>query len=449
MTFLNTPEFKVGALVVFVSALIGAMSLKVAEGPGVLGASNEYYFVIDDAGGLVKQGAVRMAGIRVGFIEDIVLADDRAKVVISLDSGVRVNENTRVILKSDGILGDRHVEIIPPEVPGSPLPPGSEIPTGKMAGGLDSVVSDVSRVANSLNQLMNILNKAVGDGDESTRIGRIVKNLEVLTQDLSEVSSENKEKLSDIIDRIDSIARNIDENLDAETLAGVKRSIHNIEDVTAKLNKGEGTLGRLINDEQTVDELNSAITNVNRMLGGLQRMETSIDFHTEYLSGVNLSKSFIGVTIRPGLDRFYEISLIDDPRGFSETTVKESSTGGVANPVYEETTTYKSKLKFTALFGKNFYNFAIKGGIIESAGGVGFDYYLLDRKLRFSAEFFGFEDIYIRSFARYDVFKGLYLIAGGDNLAEANDNVSSAFFGAGLFITNDDLKAFAGAISFR
>lgn len=448
MTFFQTPEFKVGVLVVFVSALIGGMSLKVAEGPGVLGGAQEYHFMVDNAGGLVKQGAVKMAGIKVGIVDDIVLKDNRAKVILTLDSDVELDENTRVVLKSDGILGDRHVELIPAQQKGPPLESGSQIPTGEMSGGLDSVVSDVSKVANSLNELMKVLNKAVSEGDESTRVGRIMKNIETLSFDLAQISSDNKEQLGAIIDRIDSIARNIDENIDAETLAGVRRSIENIEDVTEKINNGEGTLGRLINDEETVVELNSAIVNVNKFLGGINTMETSIDFHSEYLSEVDLTKTYIGVTIRPGLDRFYEIAVVDDPRGEQETKIVESSSGGSPNPVYEQTTTDLSKLRFTILFGKNFYNFAIKGGMIESSGGMGFDYYLLDRKLRLSAEFFNLQDMYVRSFVRYDLFKGLYVIGGGDNLGESRNQRSSAFIGAGLFLTNDDLKAFAGRIAF-
>lgn len=448
MTFFQTPEFKVGVLVVFVSALIGGMSLKVAEGPGVLGGAQDYHFVVDNAGGLVKQGAVKMAGIKVGIIDDIVLKDNRAKVILTLDSGVELDENTRVVLKSDGILGDRHVELIPAKDKGAPLEGGAQITTGEMSGGLDSVVSDVSKVASSLNELMRVLNKAVAEGDETTRVGRIMKNIETLSSDLAQISADNKEQLGAIIDRIDSIARNIDENIDAETLAGVRRSIENIEDVTEKINNGEGTLGRLINDEETVVELNSAIVNVNKFLGGINTMETSIDFHSEYLSEVDMTKTYIGVTIRPGLDRFYEIAVVDDPRGEQETKIVESSSGGTPNPVYEQTTTDLSKLRFTLLFGKNFYNFAIKGGMIESSGGMGFDYYLLDRKLRFSAEFFNLQDMYVRSFVRYDLFKGLYVIGGGDNLMDARNQRSSGFIGAGLFLTNDDLKAFAGRIAF-
>ena len=113
-----------------------------------------------------------------------------------------------------------------------------------------------------------------------------------------------------------------------------------------------------------------------------------------------------------------------------------------------EEKTFFDKVKFTALFAKNFHDFTIKGGIMESRAGIGVDYSLLNQDLRLSVEAFDFKDLYIRSFVRYNVFSGIYVTAGGDNLASARGAKPSAFLGAGLFLTNDDLKVLASKVSF-
>jgi phospholipid/cholesterol/gamma-HCH transport system substrate-binding protein len=102
-------------------------------------------------------------------------------------------------------------------------------------------------------------------------------------------------------------------------------------------------------------------------------------------------------------------------------------------------------MKFTALFAKNFYDLTVKGGLIESSGGLGLDYYLYRRDLRLSVEAFDFDDLVLRAYLRYNVFRGLYLVGGGDHMA---DDLRSAFVGVGLFITNDDLKFLAGKLNF-
>lgn len=448
MTWLGTPEFKVGVLVVMVSTLIGGMALKVAEGPSLFSGEKNFYFRADSAGGLVQNSAVKMAGIKVGVIDKIVLDDGRAKIHIALDGDTRLTEGARVELKSDGILGDKHVELIPGKPDEPDLKSGHEILMSGGKGGMDDVMGEVNRVAKNLNELLDTLNKAAKEGDDSTAIGRIVGHIEDLTADLSEITAENKGKINEIMDRVANLSKNIDTYINEESLARVDRSLRNIEEITSKVNKGEGTLGRLINDETTVEELNSAITNVNKFLGGADKLETSIDFHSEFMTASSQSKSYLGLKIQPGLDRYYEIQAIDDPEGVRRSTISTTSTNGGPNQTFEETTVYKNKLKITAIFAKNFWDLTLKGGLIENSGGVGIDYHFLNRALRFSAEFFDFDEIQIRAFVRYNFFKGAYVIAGGDNLANQGADESSAFVGAGLFITNDDLKLLASKFSF-
>jgi phospholipid/cholesterol/gamma-HCH transport system substrate-binding protein len=114
--------------------------------------------------------------------------------------------------------------------------------------------------------------------------------------------------------------------------------------------------------------------------------------------------------------------------------------------VVSTTTTDKNKLKFTALFAKNFYDFTIKGGLIESSGGFGLDYFLLDRNLRFSVEAFNFIQLDIRAFARYNFMKNFYITGGVEDLLNQQKEFTT-FLGAGLFITNDDLKVLATRLS--
>jgi phospholipid/cholesterol/gamma-HCH transport system substrate-binding protein len=447
-SWIRTPEFKVGFLVVVVSTLVGGMAMKLAEGPGLLSGTSQYYFRADSAGGLIPNSAVKMAGIKIGVIDKILLEDGRARIVIALDGDTKLTESATVQLKSDGILGDKHVEVVPGKPEDPQLPSGSQINLAAGKGGMDDVMGEVARVAKSMNELLDMLNRAAKDADDSTSIGRIMGNIEDLTADLSEITNENKGKLNDIMTRVQNLSKNIDTYINEETLSRVDRSLKNIEEITAKLNKGEGTLGRLINDEQTVEELNSAITSVNKFLGGADKLETSVDFHSEFLTANSQSKSFIGLKLQPGLDRYYEIQAIDDPTGVKRSTLSKTSTNGGPEQTFEETTTYRNKLKITAIFAKNFWDLTIKGGLIENAGGMGLDYYFLNRQLRFSAEFFNFEEMQIRAFVRYNFFKGAYVIAGGDNILGKDDGEASAFVGAGLFITNDDLKLLASKFSF-
>jgi phospholipid/cholesterol/gamma-HCH transport system substrate-binding protein len=446
MSWLRTPEFKVGFLVITVSSLIGVMALKVAEGPGLLAGSRRYFFKAESAGGLVPNSAVKMAGIRIGIIDEIVLEEGRARIILKIENGPRITTSSTVELRADGILGDKHVELVPGKSEDPELPPGSEIQLAGGKGGLDDVMTQASQVLKTVQELANTFKDAVKQGDDTTSIGRIVGNIEKLTADLKEISGKNKDGIHEIIERVRTITKNIDTYINEDSLAHVDHALKNIDEVTTKINKGEGTLGRLVNDESTIENINTAVENINNFLGTAQKMETSVDFHSEFMTS-DQNKSFLGVRIQPGLDRYYELAFISDSQGLVKQEIEEANKDGTTTTTAYRRT-YKNEFKFTGLFAKNFWDLTIKGGIIESYGGVGLDYFVLgNRNLRASFEAFHFQDLELRAFLRYNFFHGFYVTGGGDNLLGNDRRPSSAFVGAGIFITNDDLKTLATKFS--
>ncbi|MCB0419742.1 MAG: MCE family protein, partial [Bdellovibrionales bacterium] len=174
---------------------------------------------------------------------------------------------------------------------------------------------------------------------------------------------------------------------------------------------------------------------------------TSIDYHAEALSELGLTKSYLNIKIQPGLDRYYELGIVDDPRGYTETIDNTRTVNGGAPTNTTDVKTYRNDIKFNLLFAKNFYDFTIKGGILESSGGVALDYKLFRNRLKLSIEAFEFDNLHVRAFAKYNFFKGVYVIGGGDDIF-SNEGYATPFFGAGIFITNDDLKVLASKVSF-
>lgn len=456
---ISTPEFKVGAMVVIVSGLIGLMSLKVNEGPGLFSRNKRFWFELSDAGGLVENSAVKTAGIKVGVIEKIRFNEGKARVYVTVTDELKMRSSGYVELRSDGILGDRHVELIEGDSADPVLEDGAQILTAHERGSINSLMKEVGKISESISRLTDTLNKATGPaGDTSTTLGRIIHNVEKLTGDIAEITGGNKGKINDIVDNIHSVTAQLDKFLGddspegfahgwqkaVDSLSRIDTSLKNIEEITGKINRGEGTIGRLVNDEETVEKINEAVTNFSDFVGGASQMETSFDFHSEFLADSDLTKSYLSVKIQPGLDRYYEIGIVDDPRGVNEDT--RTVTTGTTSADINERRTFSNRVKWTALFAKNFYDFTVKGGLFESSGGIGVDYFFMKRDFRLSVEAFDFDDMIVRAFLRYNIFRGFYLVGGGDNLTDRQ--LRSGFVGAGIFITNDDLKFLASRVNF-
>lgn len=462
MDLLRTVEFRVGLLATVVFALLAVMIVRVSEDPSLRGKTKDHYFVADDATGLIRNSPVKMAGINIGIIRDIKLENGLARVELSISAKIPTTKDTKAEIRANGILGDRYVELIAGSPDSEALDDGDPIQNVRSAGSLDQVMDKVANVTDSLNDVAVALKDATtGSGNTNSPLGRIINNIEVVTGDIREFTQGNGKKLSKIVDNLHATTETINELVNDESddgfrsawasavasLKRVDRSLQNIEEVTEKINNGKGTIGQLINDDETINEINTAVSGVNEIIGSATKIQTNLDLHSEYLAKDGLYKTYLGVRIQPGLDRYYEVAAVDDPKGVVETTQTETTASGSTSNVTEKKT-FKNRVKFTALFAKNFYDFTIKGGLIENSGGVGLDYHFWRRKFRLSTEVFdvGESKAHLRSSLRWNFIRGLYMIGGADDYTNAKN--SSGYIGAGLDLTNDDLKALLGKLSF-
>lgn len=450
MKFLNSVEFKVGALVFCIGALIAFMSMSVSDDPSYLGRSKKAWFLLPNASGLIKGSAIRTAGIPVGVIKDIRLQDGMARIDITVKSDVGLTRSASVELRANGILGDKFVEVNPGSIGDASLEDGGQILNVKQGGGLDDVMSQVSEITASLKDVAKNLNESVtGDGTDKHILGRIIQNVETLTQSLSEMTTDNKDQIKDIVDQVHNITTTIDDLVNDEGEKGFKKtwqnamsridnSLKNIEEITEKVNKGEGTIGKLISDEKTAEDVSSAIEGISGLVDSANRTSTSVDFNTAYLDTAQAAKTAIGIRIQPGLDRYYQLALITTPEGVTEATSFRNTTGGTTSEFREEKT-YENKSKFTALYAKNIFNFTLRGGLIENTGGVGIDYRFLRDSLTVSLDAYDFGKLQLRPQINYRFWHGIYLTAGYSDALDKRDS-ASFYAGAGLLLTNDDLK---------
>ena len=457
MNIFSAPEFKVGLMVLIVAGIIAGMSLRVSQDPSFLGTSKQTWFYIDDASGLIKNSAVRMAGINIGIVRDIKLENGQARVEMVLRNEIPLTKSARVEIRPNGILGDKNIEIVSGDPRDPALRGGEQILVVDDRASMDRLLAQVSKITQSLTSIAENIKTGL-DGETDKPLGRIVKNIESLTNDLAEVSREHRKEVGEIIANVHHITDSLDEVVNDEGEDGLKNSLKsasrglrrlddtmkNIDEITAKINKGQGTIGKLINDDKTVESINTAVEGINGLLTAADKVQTSIDYHSDFLQRSKESKTNLSVRIQPGLDRYYEIGVISDQLGTHQQTILTDTVNGVKTTKIEEKRNVAA-IKFNALFAKNFYNFTLKGGVIENTGGMGADYFMLKRRLKISAEAFDFQNLNLRASARYTIFHGLYVAAGAEH---ATTSQPDAFVGAGLFLTNDDLKLLLTRVTF-
>ena len=71
---------------------------------------NTYF---DNTAGLPKKAKVKISGVDVGNIKDIVLEDGKAKVILVIDRKIKLYSDATAKIVSMGIIGTKYVEITP------------------------------------------------------------------------------------------------------------------------------------------------------------------------------------------------------------------------------------------------------------------------------------------------------------------------------------------------
>jgi phospholipid/cholesterol/gamma-HCH transport system substrate-binding protein len=102
----------------------------------------------------------------------------------------------------------------------------------------------------------------------------------------------------------------------------------------------------------------------------------------------------------------------------------------------------KNKLLFNAEIGKRFRNLVLRGGLLESTGGIGLDYFALNDNLGLSFEAFDFDPDrrpHLKVFADYELLKHVSMTAGYDDFISDEGN-ESPFVGVSIFFEDDDFK---------
>lgn len=423
-------ETKVGLFALLCIVIIAYVTIKVSDRSVIVGGGYSMHVTMDSALGIRTKTPVEIAGIQVGVVRKIKLDDaGKAHVTLSISKGVRLPEGTRAFVRAKGFLGETFVELRPGPMENPNLPGDEAIPYGGIVGDMNLLMSQFNQIASDIKQVTGSLTEMVGS-DSSSPVYRTVHNLDEFTETLKNITIRNEASLNQVI-----------ENMAVLTAE--------LSSITGKVDSGKGTIGKLVNDETTVNNLNSALDGLNDALGGLRKLETQIGYHTEYLGGTHDFKQYVHLNLLPRPDEAFLFEFVSDPSSSPIRVERATSitAGGVTSNVQTKTATIEqNRFLFSAQLAKKFYDFTLRGGIIESTGGVGLDYNTGPMGLHLSA--FDMATQYgqrphLKAMANLNVTKSIFLVGGADDFINPSQPVDW-FIGAGFRLVDEDVKSLIG-----
>jgi phospholipid/cholesterol/gamma-HCH transport system substrate-binding protein len=457
--FSISSEAKVGLFVLVGLIILGYMSFRVGEYGFGLKSGYPINVVFDNVAGLEKDASVQIAGVEVGRVEEIRLKDGKALVTMRIIPDVRLAKDVTASIKTHGILGEKYIELIPGTKGEVFLKEGERIIRVKGQADIDRLLTQIGSIADDVKMVTTSLGNVLGGEEGEESLKSIVKNTRDLTANLSKIVKQNDEKFSQMTASLKDASIQMEKTFaslsaiteginkgkgtigrlvkDESTIDKLNKNLASLQEITDKINEGKGTIGKLIHDEETVDNLNETLSGINRYVTKAEQFRTFLSYRGEYLFDKSDAKSYLELKIQPKEDKFYILGFVTDPRG--KRTVKDYTTDGVTTHKEEWE---RDEILFNVEIAKRWKDVVLRGGLLESTGGMGVDYFAFNDDLKLSFEAFDFDtdrDPHLKAFTEYRIFKHLYLSAGWDDFLSDEGN-ESPFVGVSIRFEDEDLK---------
>lgn len=481
-------EFKVGLFALVALGTLGYMFFVLSPDAFEDREFRTYYTVLKNAAGIIAKTHVKTSGVSVGKVKGVALEGLTTRVTLEVDKGVQIPVGSRIEIRSVGLLGDVHLEIVRPTDVSQTIGEGGFIPQSDGAVDMQALISLVGDIAKDIKKVTNTLANTLGTQQGQTSVENIINNIEALTADVRATTATLKRAVGDRESDVQEIVGNVrdgvrdlrlfaanlkdvlnnenKEKIDRilasfdETMIDVRGSAKNINLISERVEKGEGTIGRLVNDDQALRELEGAIKDIRRVLSPATKLQIEVDTHVEARRD-QTSQVYFNLIFKTRPDRYYLVGLTDTRYEERETELysepSETATG-TPSTTTKEKIRREQALKFNLQIAKRWYWFAARFGLFETTGGLAADIYFLDDKIKWSNEVFQVDtkdsrerrSAHLKSYVSVLFYNHVYAMIGIDDPTRIDPKTGKVnkelnfFGGAGLTFNDQDLKALFG-----
>lgn len=266
-----------------------------------------YYVVYDNIDGINKSTPIYYKGLKVGQVEELAfLATDSANRIIAslaIDKNVVLSTTTQACIVSPDILGGKAISLIVPDIltpiaKGDTIDGTQEIGIGEsISGMIEPVKNKTENVLVSLNKVLGELQIVLGNGGSQQLASGLedlsvtMKNLSQVSENLNTIVKKESDHIAKSLANVESLTTNLKNNnkeisssiqhihaiSDSVSKAPIKSMIEelnqtakSLNNLTQKLNTGNGSAAKLISDSMLYNNLNQSAFELQALLKDLR-----------------------------------------------------------------------------------------------------------------------------------------------------------------------------------
>ena len=303
----RSSEIWVGIFVVIGIVLLAAMTLKVEKFQ--FGKEKGYLLNVyfDSATGLDRNSPVRIAGVRVGNVERMDLEQGKARVTFRLPFNILLYKDAKAYVKTEGFLGEKYVEVTPGTSTYPKMEPNGVIEQGASQADLEQFLSNMSGIREDIKDVVKPLEEVLKVVD-TRKVKGMIDNFSDFSGQLTGIANESKkafQKGTEAFSRLEEIGEGVkrgegtlgklvtDDTIYEEAKKTIevakeavetvknaaesaKETVDMLKDVSERIERGEGTLGKLIKDESLYQEAKETIQSVKGIAEKVEKGEGTL-----------------------------------------------------------------------------------------------------------------------------------------------------------------------------
>lgn len=440
--YFKTETF-VGAFILLALSLFAYMTFQLGSVRLNLARYASYTVGFKDVTGLLPQADIKIAGVRVGWIDviELVPEDLYVRVTLKVKKEYRLPNDTAAVVRQEGILGAKYLELLP----GNPHT-GFIEHNGRLqfqehkAAGIDEVLEGVNALVKQIEDLGHTLKDSTDEARELMRgmKGRL-KNIDKLFTDIGK-ASDTFQETAHVVKKAGTHVSGI--------LGIADESVKEFSETAPK-----GSLGKLLTDDQLYKDIKNTSDYARRCVEAVSSYGIGIDSHLEVLPNsyndpfdhgkrkTNVKWYFAGYVANcSGL--FGKLGLTYSQKGYAKHS-------GDFCCDEEWVRGHRNSIRLNFQFGNYWYPYgALRAGIFEGTAGIAADVWLSYSRFKWLSTFEAFD---FRGYNRFNddrrahlkwlnrLFfnENIYLVFGADDFISRCNK--SGFIGFGAYFSMPNL----------
>ena len=288
-------ELKIGLVVLF-AIFIGYMGFRIMKDEPIFSQVNVLYTKFDTVEGLIKGSNVYLNGFKIGSVREMqyLVQEDSALITLNITENIQLPKGSMAQLASPDFLGSSTIRIIKSNSSES-LEWGSYLKGIQKEGLLNTFTDRGTAISDSVTVTITLLNEKLRALDflnqqSSNDIGSALSNVKQTSDYLLEAVTSNSDEVNEMIGSAKRTLETI-EDISDSSKASIEQSIKNLEvlsvemskltrelsatsttlnSILEKMDRGEGSLGLLLNDPSLYENVDSLSYNLNELIKGIK-----------------------------------------------------------------------------------------------------------------------------------------------------------------------------------